>query len=145
MRNTRKYTSILYPAFLSDFNQFWRSSKDCNTRQCTITSREICTAIPLFFFITYRHTDRQIEGETDGLFKMLRRVANASKVSKQQRQCWYNATLRRVRVTVVAVEKNYISWMCVYTLSYPKCKGHALYYTVICCLFGCTIVFHIIS
>jgi hypothetical protein len=47
------------------------------TRQCTITSREIRTAIPPPF--TYGHTDRSIEGETDGLFKMLRRVANAPK------------------------------------------------------------------
>jgi hypothetical protein len=34
---------------------------------------------------------------------------------------------------------------CVCSLSYPGCKAHALYYTVICDLPRSTIFFHIIS
>jgi hypothetical protein len=56
--------------------------------------------------------------------------------------------MRRVRVTIVAVEKaisiTYCE-LCVYSLSYPACKAHASYYIVICGLSGCTIFFHIIS
>jgi len=35
--------------------------------------------------------------------------------------------------------------MCVCTLSYPKCKAHALYYTVTCGVFDSTTVLHMIS
>jgi hypothetical protein len=47
---------------------------------------------------------------------------------KQDRQWKYNATLRRVRVTTVPVERNkyYIFWVCVCSLSYPTCKTQAL-------------------
>jgi len=34
---------------------------------------------------------------------------------------------------------------CVWSLSYPACKGHKPYSIVICGLYGCTIFFHIIS
>jgi hypothetical protein len=49
---------------------------------------------------------------------------------KQERQCMYNVTLRRVHVTTVAVEKQYyIFRVCVCSLSYPACKPHVwLYY-----------------
>jgi hypothetical protein len=43
----------------------------------------------------------------------------------------YNVKLGRVRVTIVAVEKQYvlnIMSVCAYSLSYPACKAHALYY-----------------
>jgi hypothetical protein len=57
-----------------------------------------------------------------------------------------DVTLRRVRVTIVAVEKPkvlHIPSVC--SLSYPECKAHAPHYIVICGLSGCTIVYHIIS
>jgi len=40
----------------------------------------------------------------------------------------YNVTLRRVRVTIVAVEKQYvlhILCVCVFSLSCPACTAHA--------------------
>jgi hypothetical protein len=45
----------------------------------------------------------------------------------------YNIILRSVRVTIIAVEKQYIHivWVCVCSLSYPACKAHAPYYIVI--------------
>jgi hypothetical protein len=36
-----------------------------------------------------------------------------------------HVTLRRVRVTTVAVEKHYIFWACVCSLWYPACNAHA--------------------
>jgi len=35
--------------------------------------------------------------------------------------------------------------LCDCSLSYPACKAHAQYYTVICDLSGCTVFFHMIS
>jgi hypothetical protein len=58
-----------------------------------------------------------------------------------------NVTLRRVRVTIVVVEKEYlfaILSVCVCSLIYPSCNAHAAYY-VICGLSESTIFFHIIS
>ena len=63
--------------------------------------------------------------------------------NKHDRPCTYNVTLRRVRVTIVAVEKNrnkyYIFWVCVFSLSYPPCQAHGPHYTVIRGLTGSTI------
>jgi hypothetical protein len=45
---------------------------------------------------------------------------------EQDRQCTYNVTLRRVRVTIVVVEKQYyILCVCIRSLSYPACNAHA--------------------
>ena len=55
-----------------------------------------------------------------------------------------NVTLRRVRVTTVAVEY-YILWVCVCSLRYLACEAHAPYYIAICDLSGSTIFFLIIS
>ena len=52
---------------------------------------------------------------------------------KQDRQCTYNVTLRRVRIT---------TWMCICNRSYPTCNWHAPYYVLICGLSGCTIFYH---
>ena len=59
----------------------------------------------------------------------------------------YYVTLRHVRVTTIAVEKEYALHnvcVCVCNLSYPACKAHAPCYTVICVLSSSTIFFHII-
>ena len=51
--------------------------------------------------------------------------------TKQDRQCTYNVTLRRVRATIVAVEDQYyIFWVRVCSLSYPACTEHEPYYIV---------------
>jgi hypothetical protein len=50
-----------------------------------------------------------------------------------------NLTLKRVRISTVAVEKQYyIFWLsvCVCSLSYPAHNAHSPYYTVICGLFN---------
>ena len=50
--------------------------------------------------------------------------------SQQGRQCEYNTTLRGVRVTIVAVEKNsryFIFRECARSLRYPACTAHAPY------------------
>jgi len=48
---------------------------------------------------------------------------------EKEKQCTYNVTFRRVRVTIVAVKLNkyYIFWVCTCSLRYPACKAHALY------------------
>jgi hypothetical protein len=60
--------------------------------------------------------------------------------SKCKRTCTVsNVTLRRVRVSNVAVEKQKkycIFWVCVCSLSHPACKPHTHYYVVTCRLFG---------
>ena len=59
-----------------------------------------------------------------------------------------NVTLRGVRVTIVAVDKQYkyyIFRVCVSSLSYPACKANAPNYDIICDLSGSTISSHIIS
>jgi hypothetical protein len=54
---------------------------------------------------------------------------NVNIQNQQDRQCTHNVTLRRVRVTIVAVEKQncYIFWLCVCSLRYPACNAHAPY------------------
>jgi len=59
---------------------------------------------------------------------------------KQDRECTYNVTMRRVRVTTVAMKNKYVC-----SLSKPLCTEQALYYIVICGLLGSTILLHIIS
>ena len=79
----------------------------------------------------------------------------------QDSQGTYKATLRRVSLTIVAVEKQQALnsmcvcvcvcvfvcvcvCVCVYScLSYPVCKTHAPYCTVTCGLSACNILFHI--
>ena len=59
----------------------------------------------------------------------------------------YDVTLRCIRLTVVAMEKQcflHILCVCVCSLSYPAYNAHALYY-VICGLSGSAIFFHINS
>jgi hypothetical protein len=60
----------------------------------------------------------------------------------QDRHCMYNVTMRRVPVTIVAMEKktnSCIFWVCVCIRSYPKCKEHASYCFVICGPSGSTV------
>jgi hypothetical protein len=65
---------------------------------------------------------------------------------QHDRQCAYNLILRRVRLTIVAVESNkyYKFWVCVCSLTYPVCKAHESYYIAICGMVGSAIFFHII-
>ena len=51
--------------------------------------------------------------------------------NKNGRQCRYNVTLRRVRATTVAVEKQqvlHILSMCIFSLSCSACNTHAPYF-----------------
>ena len=67
--------------------------------------------------------------------------------------CIYNVTLRRVLLTVLAVEKQTvladILWVCVCVcvsnLVFPARKAHAPCYISICALSDSTTFFHIIS
>jgi hypothetical protein len=67
---------------------------------------------------------------------------------KEDRQCTYDVTMRRVRVTFVAVEKQYVLHIlgvqCVFEASVIQ---HAMRMRniIICCLAGCTVFFHFIS
>jgi len=59
-----------------------------------------------------------------------------------------NVTLRSVRLTNVAVEKQYVLHIlrtCVCSLSHTACNAHALYCIGICGLRISTALFHIIS
>jgi hypothetical protein len=60
---------------------------------------------------------------------------------------YIHVTLGRVRVTNVTVKKaTRITYSeCVCSLSYPACKAHAPYYTVICGLFGGATIFFNVS
>jgi hypothetical protein len=59
----------------------------------------------------------------------------------------YNVTLRRFRLTIVAMGNNGLLHIrvCVCNLSYPACKAHAPYYIVMCGLSGSAIFLNIIS
>ena len=49
---------------------------------------------------------------------------------QQDMQCTYNVTLRRVRATIVAVEKQWVLHnlsVCICSLRYPACNAHAPY------------------
>jgi hypothetical protein len=67
---------------------------------------------------------------------------------REDTQCTHNVIFKRVRVTIVAVEKqlvqHYIRCECVCSLSYPARKAHAPCYIVICGLSSSTALFHII-
>jgi len=57
---------------------------------------------------------------------------------EQYKQCTYNVKYKRVRVIIVAVEKQYyIFWVCVCSLTYPAGKAHAPY----CGMYGSTFYF----
>ena len=65
---------------------------------------------------------------------------------KQYTHCTYNLTLRRFRVSIVAVEKinkYYMFWVCVLALG----TQHAvrMRHIVICALSGSTVFFHVVS
>jgi uncharacterized integral membrane protein len=75
-----------------------------------------------------------------------------NEIDKQDGQCTAKVPLKRVRATVVAMEKQYafiiiiiiiiVIIVCPYSwLSYPACKSHGPYYIVIvvCGLSGCAI------
>ena len=50
---------------------------------------------------------------------------------KQDRQCMYNVTLRCVRATTVALEKQWVLYnlsVCICSLRYPACKAQGTYY-----------------
>ena len=69
-------------------------------------------------------------------------------MGKQDRQCTYNVTVRRVRVTIVAVEKSVsvtYSERVFVALGIQYANAHALYYIVNCGLSGSKIFSHIIS
>ena len=62
------------------------------------------------------------------------------------RRCTFVVALRRARVSLAAVKKQYyIFWGCLCSLCYQTCKAHAPSYIVICDLSGTTIILHIIS
>ena len=63
---------------------------------------------------------------------------------KRDRQ-WDNVTLRRLRVTTVAVGKLKYYTFRVSSLSYPARKANAPYHFAICALLGSTTFFHTIS
>jgi len=74
------------------------------------------------------------------------------KLKKKTHRSTYNEISRRVRVTIVAMDKQEVIHIlnvcvcvcvCVCSVSYPACKAHAPYYTVICGLSGFTIFLHI--
>jgi hypothetical protein len=55
---------------------------------------------------------------------------------------YVNVTLRRVRATIVALEKQYVLYiLSVCILRYPAHNAHAPYYIVVRGLSGCTIFF----
>ena len=63
------------------------------------------------------------------------------------RQCTCNVTLRSVHATIVAVEKERVTYtecVCVCSLRYPACSARAPYYVVFCGLPGCTVSSHIL-
>jgi len=68
-------------------------------------------------------------------------------IEEQDRQCTYNVTIRRVRVTIIAVENNVylLFWVCFCIIVNVARKAHEPYYIVICGLYGCSIYFHIIT
>jgi hypothetical protein len=62
-----------------------------------------------------------------------------SRYDIQDSQCTYNVTMRSVRATIVAVEKQYVQHIlhiyviliprvCVCSLRYPACNAHARYF-----------------
>ena len=59
---------------------------------------------------------------------------------KETRQALaYSVTLRRVRLTILAVEnQEVLNVICVCSLIYPEPKAHALPHVAICGLSGCT-------
>jgi hypothetical protein len=53
-------------------------------------------------------------------------------IHKQDRKHTYTGKIRRFRVTIAAVEKQYYAfWVFVFSLSYPACKPHAPCYFAI--------------
>jgi len=70
-------------------------------------------------------------------------------IVSQYWQCAYRITWRRVRVTVVAVQKqdviSYSECPSVCSHSYPASETHAPYDTAICGLYSCTVFLYIIS
>jgi hypothetical protein len=73
-------------------------------------------------------------------------LGTAYGVIQQDMQCTYRVTLRSVRTTIVAVEKQrilHILSVCLCSLSYPAYNAHALCYNFICGLSGYTIFLYV--
>ena len=82
------------------------------------------TALPVPLFTTLTNSVKFF-----GDFIRLNLLKTGRKMQKQNRQCTYNVTLRRVRVTIVDVKNQYhILSVCVTSLRHPACKAHAPYY-----------------
>ena len=70
---------------------------------------------------------------------------NTKNYFKKDRHYSINVTLKRVRVTTVSVERQYVLRIVrVCSLSYPACRAHAPYYIVNCGVSACIIFFLII-
>ena len=95
-----------------------------------ITSLSVIYSLPPFIIcrLYYQYDVRfQIQKLT---YTML--TQSKENLRKQGRQCTYNVTLKRVRVAIVAVEKQQVLHIlslcvCVWGLIYPACSAHALY------------------
>ena len=83
-----------------------------------------------FFSLHYRNLQKKCTAlrkqqrphtELFAKWKRRRWISNTGNV------CKYNATMRRVLATIVSVEKYYILWVCVCSLSYAGCNAHAPY------------------
>ena len=73
-------------------------------------------------------TKSQANRQTNGRTRVFFPSASLQNAYKDG-QCTYNATLRSVRATVVAVETNeyYILWVCVCRIGYPERNAHEPY------------------
>jgi hypothetical protein len=60
---------------------------------------------------------------------------------------YLNRNIRRVIVTIFAVEKQWVLYILIVCLqlTFVACNAHGPYYIFVCGLFGCSLLFHIFS
>ena len=103
--------------------ELWREKHYVSLNQVTICCHKDFKFVSV---VIYKYSSLKNEVQT----LRRRRLLSMNEGTEQDKQCTYNVTLRRVRATIVVVEKQWVLHIlsvCISSLSYPARNAHAPY------------------